>query len=75
MTALFLLLAACFQAPAPPVLSPNPVRILNNRGQIVGSVNQRPNGVITQRDTQGRTVATATVRAGSVRIISQPRKK
>ena len=49
----------------PPPKTKNPIRITNNRGQLQGTIQTRPNGTVVLRDRQGRTVQTATLKAGT----------
>jgi hypothetical protein len=55
---------------APPVTQV-PIKIRDNQGRVVGSVQTRSNGVVTIRDSRGRATQTATVRGGTYTLRSQ----
>jgi len=54
---------------APPVTQA-PIKIRDNQGRIVGSIQTRPNGVVTIRDSRGRATQTATVHGGTYALRS-----
>ena len=52
---------------APPV-TPNPIKVRDQMGRVVGTVQTRSNGVVTVRDARGHVTHTATVRGNSVTV-------